>query len=93
MDSLSSTLVTPSSPTSREEQSAARLPEDEPRPNLILNGKEPQLFAQLAVVAFARLFKPVQVGLQLFVAGKGGAVDAGQHLTVLVAAPVGACYP
>ena len=42
------------------------------------------------MVALLGLFEPLQVRLELLLAEEGGAVDALQHLVLLVAAPVGA---
>ncbi len=52
--------------------------------------KEPQLLAQLAVVALFGLLKHNEVFVQLFLLGERDGVDARQLRTVLVAAPVGA---
>ena len=49
-----------------------------------------ELLAELAVVARARLLEPLEVLGELVLGGERGAVDAGEHLAVRVAAPVGA---
>ena len=48
------------------------------------------LAAELAVVALLRLLELVQVGVELLLLGEGGAVDAGQHRVLGIAAPIGA---
>ena len=45
---------------------------------------------QAAVIAFFGFLQAVEVGLEVFLVGPGGAVDALQHLVVAVTAPVGA---
>ena len=49
-----------------------------------------ELAAELAVVARARLLEALEVLLEVLLREEGGAVDAGEHLAVGVAAPVGA---
>ena len=56
----------------------------------IAEREQPQLAAELAMVAGARLLEQGQVLLELFVRVERGAVDAGEHLAIGVAAPVGA---
>ena len=68
---------------------AARMPEHHAR-GLGLGMEQIQVLAQLAVVALLGLFQHVQVGVLVFLASPGRAVDALQHLVVGVAAPVGA---
>ena len=68
---------------------ATRMPEHHAR-GLGLGMEQIQVLAQLAVVALLGLFQHVQVGVLVFLAGPGRAVDALQHLVVGVAAPVGA---
>lgn len=53
------------------------------------DGEEVQLVAELAVVALLGLDQEVQVRLQLVLGRPGGAVDALQHRVLLAAAPVG----
>ena len=50
--------------------------------------EEPQLLPEPAVVAPSSLLQPLQVRLQRILGLPSGAVDALQHLVVLVAAPV-----
>jgi hypothetical protein len=49
-----------------------------------------ELAAELAVVALLGFLDLLQVGVELFLLGEGGAVDARQHRVVAVAAPIGA---
>ena len=49
-----------------------------------------ELLAELAVVARAGLLEPLEVLVELVLGRERGAVDAGEHLAVGVAAPVGA---
>ena len=62
--------------------------EREARP-LVVEAKKVQLAPQLAVIAQLRLLQALQVLFQLVRRGEGRAVDAGQHLVLLAAAPVG----
>ena len=64
-------------------------PERHPR-RLVAQHEEAELGAEAAVVARLRLLDPLQVLLQVLLREEGGAVDPGQALAVLVAAPVGA---
>ena len=57
---------------------------------LVAHHKEVHLAADFAVVALLGLLQHVHVLVELFLGGKGDAVDAGEHLVVLVALPVGA---
>ena len=57
---------------------------------LVAHHKEVHLAADLTVVALLGLLQHVHVLVELFLGGKGDAVDAGEHLVVLVALPVGA---
>ena len=75
------------------QERAPGLPEDEARTDLVLNGEQAQLFAELAVVALAGLFQTGEICLQFLLVGKGGAVDAGEHLPLFIAAPVGTGHP
>ena len=63
--------------------------DDHPGPGFLFDAEEPQLAAQAAVVPALGLFQELQVLFELLGGGKGGAVDALQHLPVLVAPPVG----
>ena len=66
-----------------------RQPERHPG-RLLAEHEEVELRAEPAVVARLRLLDPLQVGLELRLGEERGAVDPGQHLAALVAAPVGA---
>ena len=57
---------------------------------LVAHHKEVHLAADLAVVALLGLLQHVHMLVELFLGGKGDAVDAGEHLVVLVALPVSA---
>ena len=71
---------------------ALRMPEHQPR-RLFLEMEQVLLAAQLAVVAFLRLFQPLQVLLQRLPVRPRRAVDALQHLVTGVPAPVGPGQP
>ena len=75
------------------QQRAAGLPENQSRADLVLDGEQTELFAEFAVITLAGLFEAGEVLLQVFFVGKGGAVDAGEHLAFFVAAPVRAGNP
>src|SRR5581483_6695538 len=64
-------------------------PERHPR-RLVAQQEEAELRAEPAMVACPRLLEAPQVLLELLAREEGGAVDAGEHLAALVAAPVGA---
>jgi hypothetical protein len=55
-----------------------------------MEGEQIQLSAELAMVALLRLLETPQVSIQLLGGVPGGPVDALEHRTRLVAAPVGA---
>ncbi len=71
------------------ERPALGVPEDDARP-LLLEVEEVHLAAQTAVVALLRLRQHVEIGVELFSCVPGGAVDAGEHRVVGIAAPIGA---
>ena len=56
----------------------------------LLEMEQVHLAAELAVVALLGLLELMQIGVELLLLGEGGAVDAGQHRVVAVAAPIGA---
>ena len=64
------------------------MPENQPRPDRLLNREQVLLLADDAMVALLRLFEPAQVALEILLAEPRGAVDALQHLAALVAAPI-----
>ena len=70
------------------QEAPVRVPQDEAGPHLLLYAVEVEFPAQPAVVAAARLLKPLQVLVQRLPAEEGGAVDALQHLPLLVSPPV-----
>ncbi len=55
-----------------------------------MEGVEPQFLAQLAMVPCLGLLQPLQVLVELLLGVEGRAVDAAEHLVLLVALPVGA---
>ena len=57
---------------------------------LLLEMEQVHLAAEAAVVALFGFFELLEVGVELFLLGKGGAVDAGEHRVVRIAAPIGA---
>ena len=69
-----------------------RVPERRARRDL-LEMEEVELHAEPAVVALARLLEPREVRVEIVLRVERGAVDAGQLLVLLVAAPVGAGEP
>ena len=56
----------------------------------LLEVEQVHLAAELAVVALLGLLDLLEIGVELFLLGEGGAVDARQHRVVAVAAPIGA---
>ena len=70
---------------------AVRMEERKTRP-LLVEAEQVKLFAQLAVVALRGLLQHGQIRGQVFLFLEGRAVNALQHLVVLVAAPVSARY-
>src|SRR5215211_628015 len=52
-------------------------------------GEEMKVLADLAVIPLSGLLETLEVGLQFLLGRPGGAVDAGEHRVLLVAAPVG----
>ncbi len=70
---------------------ALGMEEREPR-TLLVEAKKTQLAAQPAVVALPSHLQPLQVLLQLLGRRESGAVDAGEHGVLAVAAPVGPGY-
>src|SRR5258708_21979575 len=67
---------------------AVGVPHDQPRPDVFLNREQILLLADDAMVALARFFEPGGVLLQRFFGKPRRAVDALQHLALLIAAPV-----
>ena len=56
---------------------------------LLLEVEQVHLAAEPAMVALLRFLEHVEIGGKLLALGEGGAVDAGQHRLVRVAAPIG----
>ena len=65
------------------------MPADEPCAKLVVDGEEVEVPSQLPVVALGGFFEAVKVSIQGILRFKGGAVDALEHGSVFVAAPVG----
>src|SRR5271166_4481226 len=57
---------------------------------LLLEVKQIHFTAELAVIALLGLLDLLEMGIELFLPGEGGAVDAGEHLALGIAAPIGA---
>src|SRR5205814_4801715 len=72
------------------EDAASRMPYREPRSELLREREHVQLATEPPVVALLRLFEAMEVLLEILLGSPCGAVDALEHRTVLVAAPVGA---
>ena len=72
------------------ERDAVRQEEREPGP-LFGHHEDAELLAELAVVPLLGLLHHGEVLVEVLLVLEGGAVDAGEHLVVLVAAPVRAC--
>ena len=53
-----------------------------------LHMEQVHLAAELAMVALCGFLQHIEMGLELFLAGKGDAVDPLQHRAVAVTAPV-----
>ena len=64
------------------------MPEDQPRPGQLLNGKQVKLLAQHAMVALLRFFDLVQIAVEIFLAEKRSSVNALQLRVLLVSQPV-----
>lgn len=71
------------------DDAAARVEDGEAGADLVRDGEEVELVAELAVVALLGLGEEVEVGLQLLLRRPRGAVDALEHRVLLAAAPVG----
>jgi len=65
------------------------LPQHQPLPHLLVDGKQSQRRPQHPVVALLRLLQHLQVVVELLAVEEGGAVDAGELVARRVAAPVG----
>jgi hypothetical protein len=73
-----------------DDDRAARQPQRQPRPDVLVEHEDVELRAELAVVAPLGLLELPQVPLERLGVAERHAVDALQHRPPLVAAPVGA---
>ena len=71
-----------------EQRPTLRVPEHRAG-RLLLEVKQIHFAAKLSMVALFRLLDLLQVGVELVLFGKCGAVDARQHLAARIAAPIG----
>src|SRR5882672_5496164 len=69
-------------------QTALRMPEDQPRTGDLLNGKQVELLAKNAVIASLNLFQPLEVRIQILRVEERRPVNTLQLLVLLVAQPV-----
>ena len=65
------------------------MPEHRAR-RFLLEMEQVHLAADFAVVALFRFLELLEIGVELFLLGESGTVDARQHLAVGIAAPIGA---
>ena len=65
-----------------------RHPQDQSLSHLFIDMEELELLAEDAMIALARLLESLEVLLELFLVGKGGAVQSGQPIGVRIAMPV-----
>ena len=72
-----------------EQRPALRVPEHRAG-RLLLEMEQVHLAAEPAMVALLRLLELLEIGVELLLLGEGGAVDAGEHRVLGVAAPIGA---
>ena len=72
-----------------EQRPAFGVPEHRAR-RFFLEMEQVHLAAEPAVVALLGFLDLLEIGVELFLLGEGGAVDAGQHRVVAIAAPIGA---
>ena len=72
-----------------QQDGPVRQPERHPG-RLVAKAEQVELRAEPAVVVLARPFEQLEVPFEVLAGVEGGAVDPGQHLALLVAAPVGA---
>ncbi len=75
------------------EQRPLRLPEDQTRSHLILNGKELKLLADPAVIPLLGLFQLQEILLEGLGVEEGGSVQPLQHGPFFITTPVGARHP
>src|SRR5581483_6870912 len=67
---------------------AARMPDPQPRAQLLGAGEQVELLSEPTVIAPLRLLEPAEVGLEVGPGGPRRAVDTLEHWPALVAAPV-----
>src|SRR5207245_10086853 len=67
---------------------AVRVPENQPRPDILLNRVKVELFSDGPVIALAGFFEPANVALEIVLAEPRRPIDALQHLPALIAAPI-----
>ena len=72
-----------------EQRPAFRMPEHRAG-RLFLEMEQVHLAAEPAMVALLGFLDLLQIGVELLLLGEGGAVDAGEHRVVGIAAPIGA---
>src|SRR4051794_34978588 len=64
------------------------MPENQSRADVFLNREEIELLPDHAVVALARFLEPSDVLVEILFGEPGRAIDALEHLSALVAAPI-----
>jgi hypothetical protein len=69
-----------------------RVPENQTRSCLFVEGKEVEVFTEFAVVSLFGLFNPLDVLVQLFLGKVGGSVYSAEHGAAFVTAPVSPCH-
>jgi len=74
------------------ERGAFRQPQGQTLSHALRETEQFEVLAQLAVVAFLGLLHHHEVFVEHRLLGERDAVDARQHLVLLVAAPVGTCH-
>ena len=74
------------------QSSATGQPQGKAHSYAVAEGKQTHLLAKLAMVALLCFLEQHQVFIEHALLGEGDSVDAGELLTVLVAAPVCSCY-
>src|SRR3970040_833571 len=56
-----------------------RMPEDQPRPDLVVHAEQGELLPESPVIALLALLQKVRVRVELFLLGEGDAVEGGKH--------------
>ena len=67
---------------------AVRQPDRQASPHLRRESEKLHFLANLAMVAFLGLFQELQILLEVFLLGEGNPVNTGQHLAILIPAPI-----